>query len=154
MPYPQSGLNNVQLENVPVWVCVNRHEEVHIPAMTQLHDLLAQMIVRKPSTLTGAEVKFLRRRIGSSGKDFAQNLGITPVQLSRLENGTRRITRRTDLLIRLVIATYIAARESRPFPRDMVPLIEQLEQAWDIGAHRLKHIDDGLPDHEWEEATT
>jgi transcriptional regulator with XRE-family HTH domain len=152
--YPQSGLDNVQLENVPAWVCGNRHVEIAIPAMTQLHELLAQLVLRKPSTLGGPEIKFLRRRVGFSGKDFAQRIGITAVQLSRLENGSRAITRRTDLLIRLVVATYVAAREGRPLPKDLVHLIDQLEQSHEIGAHRLRHVDSVPPAREWQEAAS
>ena len=48
--YPESGLNNVQLVNVPVWVCANGHEELEIPAVTELHELLAHMIVREETS--------------------------------------------------------------------------------------------------------
>jgi putative zinc finger/helix-turn-helix YgiT family protein len=150
--YPESGLDNVQLTNVPVWICPNEHREIEIPAVTQLHELLAQLIVRKPAPLTGAEVKFLRRRVGLQSKDLAERLGITPVQLSRLETGARRITRPTDLLIRLVAAAMIAARDNRPFPADLTPLLDALE-AWDIGSHRLRHVDSAPPSQEWEPAT-
>lgn len=152
MDYSQSGLSNVQLQNVPVWICPNDHEEVQIPATTQLHELLAQVIIRKPSTLDGSEVKFLRRRIDQSAKEFAQKIGITPVHLSRVENGTRPITRPVDLLVRLTVAAYIAARDGKTFPKDLVTLIDQLERSWDIGAHRLKHVSSAPPESEWEEA--
>lgn len=152
-PYPQSGLNNVQLQNVPVWVCPEGHEEFEIPAVTQLHELLAHSIIRKPSLLNGAEIKFLRRRIDCSAKDFADKLGIKPVHLSRLENDARPLPRRVDLLIRLVVAAYLAKKRGKSFPDDMVRLIEQLEKTWDIGTHRLKHVDSVTPDREWEEAS-
>lgn len=61
--YPQSGLDNVVLYDVPVWVCTNGHEEVEIPAMTALHKILASVVTRKPiASLTAAEIQFLRRR--------------------------------------------------------------------------------------------
>lgn len=149
--YPESGLLNVQLVNVPVWVCRNGHEELEIPAVTQLHDLLAQMVIRKPAALTAAEIRFLRRRIGIQSKEFAQRIGLTPVTLSRFETGSRKPTRRLELLIRLSAAAMLASRENAPFPSDLAPLVERLE-AWDIGAHRLRHKDAALPEHEWEPA--
>lgn len=149
MDYPESGLNNVQLINVPVWVCSNGHEEVEIPAVTRLHELLAQLIIRKPAPITGPEIKFLRRRVGIQAKEFAERIGLTPVALSRFETGRSPVSRRIDLLIRLSAAALIAATDNKPFPSDLAPLLDHLE-AWDIGSHRLRHVDSAPPDHEWE----
>jgi transcriptional regulator with XRE-family HTH domain len=149
--YPESGLNNVELSNVPVWICANNHEEIEIPAVTELHELLAHMIVRKPAFLNGAEVRFLRKRVGLSAKEFAKRIGITPEHMSRVETDARLKKKRMDLLIRLSVASMLAARDKKPFPADLAPLVEQLESAWDIGAHRLTHNDQAPPDHEWEE---
>ena len=149
LDYPESGLNNVQLMNVPVWVCPNEHEEIEIPAVTQLHELLAYLIIRKPACITGPEIKFLRRRIGIQAKEFAERIGLTPVALSRFETQRRAVSRRIDLFIRLSAAALIASRDNKPFPADLAPLVETLE-AWDIGNHRLRHIDSAPPDHEWE----
>lgn len=153
VPYPESGLDNVQLQNVPVWVCKNDHPEIEIPAVNQLHELLGQLIIRKPTTLKGAEIKFLRRRVGLSGKQFAERIGIKPVHLSRLETGARPLPRRADLLIRLVVAAYLAEKQGRVLPGDLVQLIDKLEEAWDIGTHRVRHSDSPIPEHEWEEAS-
>ena len=147
--YPESGLSNVQLANVPVWVCANTHEEIEIPAVTQLHELLAHMIIRKPASLTGPEIKFLRRRIGIQAREFAEKIGLTPVALSRFETGKRPITRRMDLLLKLAAAALIAGRDGRPMPADLAPLVDTLE-AWDIGSHRLRHVDAAPPEQEWE----
>lgn len=152
--YPESGLDNVQLVNVPVWVCSNAHEEVEIPAMTALHELIAHSIIRKPAPLTAAEIKFLRRRVDLTGAEFAAHLGITSIHLSRVENGHRRPPKSLDLLIRLATASLISRRDGKPFPADLAPFVNELEQAWDIGAHRLRHVDQPLPEQEeWIEAT-
>jgi putative zinc finger/helix-turn-helix YgiT family protein len=147
--YSESGLTNVELFNVPAWVCVNHHEEIEIPAVTRLHELLAHLIIRKPANITGSEIRFLRRRVGLQAKEFAERIGLTPVSLSRFENGQRRVSRRTDLLIRLSAAALMAGRDNKPFPTDLAPLVRTLE-AWDIGRHRLRHVDAALPEHEWE----
>ena len=150
VPYAESGLDNVELSNVPVWICENEHQEVEIPAVTELHELLAHMIMRKPAFLDGAEIKFLRRRVELSAKEFAERIGITPQHLSRLEND-RRKSKVFDLLIRLFVASLVAARDRKPFPADLAPFVNQLEDAWNIGAHRLRHNDQAPPEHEWEE---
>jgi len=151
--YPESGLDNVQLANVPVWVCENRHEELEIPAITQLHDLLTHLIIRKPARLTGREIRFIRRRAELSAQEFACRIGISPQHLSRLENDKGKKTRTLDLLIRLGIATLIAARHGKPLPGDLAPLVDQLEAAFDVGTHRLTHLDQALPEHQWEETS-
>jgi transcriptional regulator with XRE-family HTH domain len=137
------------LFNVPVWICPNGHEEIEIPAVTQLHELLAQLIIRKPATITGPEIKFLRRRIGIQAKEFAKRIGLTAVALSRFETG-RTVSRKIDLLIKLSAAAMIAARDGKPFPSDLVPLVEKLE-TWDIGSHRLRHVDSAPPNAEWQQ---
>ncbi len=152
VPYPQSGLSNVSLQNVPVWTCANGHEEVVVPNTKALHELLAYLIIRKPVSLVGPEVRFLRRRTGLSAKDFASRIGLTPVRLSELENGVRPLIKRTDVLIRLSIAAIMASRDRAPFPADLAPLVEQLENAWDVGEHRLRHNENASRDREWEEA--
>lgn len=147
--YPESGVSNVQLLNVPIWICARGHEETEIPAVNELHDLLARLIVRKPARMTGEEIRFLRKRINMPAREFAERIGITAVQLSRIENGARLVTQRMDLLIRLAIAAFMAARDGKPFPDDMTRFIAKLE-AWDIGSHRVRHRDQPLPDHEWD----
>lgn len=153
--YPESGLNNVQLMNVPVWVCENGHEEMDIPAVTVLHELIAHSIIRKPAPLDRHEIRFLRRRVDLTGREFAAHLGITPEHLSRVENGPRRPTKSLDLLIRLASASLIASRDKKHFPADLAPFVDQLDQAWDIGTHRLRHLDQALPEQdEWVEAAS
>lgn len=151
--YPQSGLSNVRLQNVPVWQCANLHEEVEIPGTKQLHDVLTQLVLRKPVPLSGSELRFLRRQIKFSAKEFAERIGLTPVRWSQLENSTGAIGRRIDLLVRLYVAAVLASRDGAVFPKDLVPLLDELESgAWDIGEHTLRHNNSAPADHEWEEA--
>lgn len=151
-PYPESGLDNVQLMNVPVWGCRNGHEEFQIPAVEQLHALLTTMVLRKPAPLTGKEIRFLRKELGFSAKEFASRIAITPVHLSRMETGQRPIQPWMDLLIRLYVAGAISAKKHEPFPADLEPLLKQLEAARDVGSHRLRHVDHAPPDRQWETA--
>jgi len=140
VPYPESGLANVRLANVPVWVCANGHEELEIPAIDELHDLLADIIIRKPTPLVGAEVRFLRKRLELTAREFAARLGITAVHLSRLENGRRGLQRSKDLLVRLYCAHTLSVQRHRPCPLEPISILQQLEalQATDA-EHRVRH---------------
>lgn len=154
--YPESGLSNVQLMNVPVWTCEESHREIEIPATEELHDLLAELIVRKPGPLSASEVRFVRRQLKLSAKEFGARIGLSQVHVSRIENGKRRVPRATNLLLRLFFAQQLASRRNRPFPRELEPVLDQLEQLLDVGEHRLKHVDlepsTPGPTHEWQVA--
>jgi transcriptional regulator with XRE-family HTH domain len=138
--YLESGLDNVWLNNVPVWLCSNGHEELEIPAVDQLHDVLADLIVRKPTPLVGAEMRFLRKRLGLTAQQFAGRLGVTAVHLSRLENGRRGLQRTMDLLVRLFCAHTLAEKQHRPCPPELTTILQQLEALpHSVAEHRLRH---------------
>ena len=59
-------------------------------------------LVSKETPLTGDELRFLRKRVGKPSKDFAQLLGLTSEQYSRIENGLR-LTRSNDKLVRFLV---------------------------------------------------
>lgn len=159
-PYPESGLSNVVLQNIPMWRCANGHEEVEIPALRQLHEVLTFQILRKPASLSGEEVRFLRKRIGMSAREFGAHLGIHHVTVSRLEHGKRRLLRPLDLLIRLFCAQFIAAKRGLQLPDDLLPILEELEQrGLDLGQHRFEHVQseeprDQTPASEWRSVAT
>ena len=151
--YPESGLDNVQLLNVPIWICANGHEELEVPAVEELHNLLAQMIVRQPATLSGKDIRFLRRRLGLTARDFSAQMGWTPEWHSQLENGHAGTNRQSDLLMKLACGVLLAKKLGRPAPDDLAPLVEELESTMaGGGAHRLRHNDQAPLHHEWEAA--
>jgi transcriptional regulator with XRE-family HTH domain len=149
VPYPESGLDNVELRNVPVWVCGNGHQEVEIPAVQDLHNLLAHLIVRQPAPLSGRDIRFLRKRVGLTARQFAAQIGRTPEWISQVENSRAVLDRTNDLLFRLSLGVLVAAKSGRSAD-DLAPLVEELEQAMGIGAHRVRHNENALPNHEWE----
>lgn len=151
--YPESGLDHVQLLNVPVWVCENGHREVEIPAIEDLHSLLAHMIVRQPVPLSGRDVRFLRRRAGLTARQFATQIGRTPEWISHVENGHAQLDRPNELLFRLSLGVLLAKRTGRS-PDDLAPLVEELERSMNISAIRIRHNESARPQHEWEAATS
>lgn len=125
VPFPESGLDNVRLVNVRRWKCRNGHDQLEIPAVDELLERLADAVIGKPAGLNGQEVRFLRKRIGLAAKDFAKLLGITPVHLSRLENGARGLKRPMDLLVRLFYAQTLARQRNRKALPSLACILEQ-----------------------------
>jgi transcriptional regulator with XRE-family HTH domain len=142
IPYPESGLDNVVLVNVPVWRCANEHEEYEIPAVQELHDVLAEAIVEKPGPLVGEEVKYLRKHLGLSARDFAGYLGINPVSLSRIENEKRSVTSTIDRLARLLYTQLLAAHTNAPCAKSLVSVLDNLREGLlPVMDHRIEHVD-------------
>ena len=147
--YPESGLDNVKLVDVPVWECGNGHQEVEIPKAEQLHGLLVNALVSKSAALTGPEIRFLRKELGMSGRAFAIRLGMTPEHLSRLETGRRTVSPTTSLLLRLAVAWELTRRRRIEFPSELQPFVRDLEAASDAGAHRVQYRGDAPRRQPW-----
>ena len=140
--YRESGLDNVKLVDVPVWVCRNGHQEVQIPKAEQLHGLLVRELIRKPAALTGSEIRFLRKELGMSGRTFARQLGMTAEHVSRLETGRRTVSPTTGLLVRLAVAWELTRRRRIEFPSELRPFGTNLEVASDAGTFRMQYRGD------------
>ena len=102
--YVLSGLKNVYLMGIRVRVCPKcKIESPIIPRMADLHDLIRQLLVRKPELLAGDEIRFLRKNAGLSAKDFAEFINESPSHLSRVENGkTPALGPQADKLARAI----------------------------------------------------
>jgi transcriptional regulator with XRE-family HTH domain len=154
--YPESGLDNVVLENVPVWRCAKGHEDVQIPAVGQLNALLSQLIVTQAWPLKGQDVRFLRKHLGFPHVRSASLIGLNHVTLSRFENDRRRLPKR-EALVRLAVAQALSERGQQAFPRPLIPVLEQLESSGslDLRDLRVEHVGFGgdrlaEPRHDWQ----
>ena len=108
--YVESGLPNVYLSGIEVEECPNGHgQSPRIPRMPELHELIAEAVCLKPSPLTGAEARFLRKELGMKAKDWAGYLQVDVATLSRWENGERPIVPMTDVFLR---TSYLLLRAS------------------------------------------
>jgi DNA-binding transcriptional regulator YiaG len=85
--FVESGLENVWIEGVTVHVCPNGHELLAIPALGQVHRVLALAIISNGQRLTGPEVKYLRKYLGLSNQDFAKVMKVSESTASRWANG-------------------------------------------------------------------
>src|SRR5690348_12335504 len=94
------GLPNVFLVGIRYFRCECGEETADIPAIKGLLNLIARDLVEKDSALSGAEIRFLRKRLGKKATDFAKQIGLEPETLSRIENGHLPPSERTDKLVR------------------------------------------------------
>lgn len=104
--YDASGLPSIVLESVEVRRCPECGiEEVAIPRIEQLHQVIAESVIHKPARLVGSEVRYLRKYLGWSASDFAKHMGTARETVSRWETGQTRIGPQADRLLRLLVAT-------------------------------------------------
>ncbi|MFB3073668.1 MAG: helix-turn-helix domain-containing protein [Candidatus Methylomirabilales bacterium] len=103
--YTESGLDNVVLSGITVYVCPYCQAEVPvIPRIGQLHRVIADTLLHKPELLTGQELRFLRKHAGLPAQKFADLLEVRPEHLSRIENGhTKALGKPTDRLARALV---------------------------------------------------
>jgi putative zinc finger/helix-turn-helix YgiT family protein len=102
--YLESGLPNVTLLDIELLTCDDCDEEMaSIPRLEELHRVLAFAIATHPARLVGTEIRFLRKYLGWSGKDFAATMGVQPETVSRWENDRERIGLVSDRLLRTMV---------------------------------------------------
>jgi putative zinc finger/helix-turn-helix YgiT family protein len=103
--YKDCGLNNVVLFDITIMKCENCGEEyLNFGNTNVLHDTIATILLQKHDLLIGKEIRFLRKHLGYSGVMFANLIGFAHETLSRIENGSQKVTASFDHLIRFAVA--------------------------------------------------
>lgn len=100
--YQESGLDNVHIENIPIYKCTCGESYPSIFRIGRLNELIAKELLKKNSLLNGSEIKFLRKNIYFSSKDFASELGVGKTTLSKWENEHQRHSEQNDRLVRTI----------------------------------------------------
>lgn len=101
--YTQCGLQNVVLKDITVYECDSCGTvQPEIVAMSELHRLIMLAILQKESLLSGEEIRFLRKVAGLTASEMARLMGVTSTQISKWENGARRISATSDRVLRLI----------------------------------------------------
>jgi DNA-binding transcriptional regulator YiaG len=149
--FTDSGLPNIYLVGVRQFECECGEKFVEIPALKQLMSLIARHTVMKDQSLTGLEIRFLRKRLGQKAADFAQMVKLQPETLSRVENGKQTVSGKTDAYIRIYYAfaskdpvlldtlkqaidKVLAARRDRP-PKKLPKTVAKIEHdEWSLAA--------------------
>ena len=85
---------------------------VHVPDMERLAACVAVARALNPQQLDGREVRFIRRVLGMTGKDFAEALEITAETLSRWENNKYRPGGWADKQVRMTAVIKLRDRLS------------------------------------------
>lgn len=89
----------------------------------ELMKSIAESILLKPTSLSGAEIRFLRKNLAMKINEFSQLLGVDRVTVSRWENDHEKPSRSADRLIRLTYAV-----EARVGEAVMEPLRRSLRK--------------------------
>lgn len=96
---------NVVLEDVQVFRCpACGEEEIEIPNVEGLHEVIARELAVKQQRLTPTEIRWLRTYLGYSGADFAKVMGVTPETVSRWErvDAPKRMQLPAEKLLRVM----------------------------------------------------
>jgi putative zinc finger/helix-turn-helix YgiT family protein len=110
--YTESGLPNVWLSGVDIFECECGERFALIPCIEELHKLIGKTLIGKDDQLSGKEIRFLRKHMMLMSKDFAKELGVKNVSVSRWENDDSRPSESTDRLIRLIYAIKMGLRRT------------------------------------------
>ena len=107
--YVESGLDNVYLENIPLYQCSDcRTVYPSFFRLGRLNDLVALTLVQKPALLNGREIRFLRKTLRMPSHIFAKQLGVGKTTFSKWENDLQKHSEGHDRLIR---TTYVIEKE-------------------------------------------
>jgi len=126
--YAECGLSTVNLVNITVYECSCGAIVPEIPHVSDLHRKIVFTLINKPTLLTGEEIKFLRKMADLSGVQLANLLGTHKTNLSKWENGSRRITKKTDCALRLLCFTGMLQqllKDQHEVPKDLVPKVAE-----------------------------
>ena len=101
-------------------------ERVGVSIM-DMEGLVAALAVGRalcPLQLDGAEVRFLRRALGKTGKAFAEAIALDPATYSRWETGKQSVGEWADKQVRLAVVVLLADRVGAPGldPKSVVEL--------------------------------
>ncbi|MFN9096336.1 MAG: hypothetical protein ACK5WN_18785 [Alphaproteobacteria bacterium] len=139
LPYPVV-LINAAVEHVDA---AGNVLGVSVPDLEGLAAAVAVARAFLPVELTGSEVRFMRKVIGMSAKDFAEALKLDPASLSRWENNKQTLGGWAESQVRLATVGMLAQRKPSLRPDmeklfRMVPRKREEGEAWPLFEMRLE----------------
>jgi DNA-binding transcriptional regulator YiaG len=127
--YTESGLTNVWLANGFTVRKTKYGEGVSIHDVDGLHQAIAHALANKPS-LTGAEVRFLRKEMGMSQRGLGGLLGVTDQAVALWER-KGRVPKTADRLLRLIYIEH---------DKGNAPIVSFIEHLNDLDQKARKRI--------------
>src|SRR5258708_28550433 len=122
--YRECGLDNIWLENRPLYVCQSCDSRVPLmPDADLAATRIADQLVRQEARLDGDSILFLRKAMRLKASELALILGVHRVEVSRWENDRVAIDAIYDFRVRLEAIDRILPVNVRHEARDEVTLI-------------------------------
>ena len=128
---------------------------ISIPEMEALVAAVAVTRALIPVQLSGAEVRFIRKAIGLSAKDFSGGLDIDPATYSRWENDKHQVGAWADKQVRMAVIIKLADRVphlsvDRQSIVEMRITTRQGHEWPKIQMRRVPRFDAGAKSEEWD----
>ena len=98
--YTECGLQNVFIVGIQRMVDDEGDEVVLVPAINQLHRVIAEGIVSHPKGINGAELRFLRSEMGYTQSELAALVHRDKQSLGRWERSETEIDSASEAVIR------------------------------------------------------
>jgi putative transcriptional regulator len=118
--YTECGLPNVYLAGIKVAHCQKCGARFPIiPSILDLYEKIAEAVALKPHTLSGIEVKFLRKQLGLTAAKWASYLKTDKTNVSRWENDRHPIGKQSDALIRYLYFRLLEEKENKHINADI-----------------------------------
>ncbi len=137
--YTACGLDNVYLEQMNVVQDDAGEKTMFIPAIGELHRVIAEGIITAPSKITGKEIRFLRTEMGQNQDELARALKVERLTLSRWERDEHPINGAAEMILRMLAAKkLIIAR--------MTDVEEVTDLTVSVGAKQPIRIDGSNPE--------
>ncbi len=80
--------------------------------MNKLMIVALEALVRKPSSLTGDELRFIRSYFQTTTTEFGKIFGVSHVAVLKWEKGENQISPAIDLYLRLYIVDHLKAKDA------------------------------------------
>jgi DNA-binding transcriptional regulator YiaG len=100
--YTECGLQNVVIRGLRIEVDDDGDEIVSIPAINELHQVIALGIVSHPKGMSGSELRFLRTEMGLTQAELAALVHRDKQSIGRWERGEIEIDSAAEVVIRLL----------------------------------------------------
>jgi putative transcriptional regulator len=137
VPYLASLGLDIQVE-ANVYTCAACGEVFEgFTQVVVLHQTIADHLTTRPGPLRGVEIRFLRKHIGLSSKDLAEQMGVDPATISRWQADKQKMSASHDRMLRLLARLGPLIEQYQPQPRtdwDQSVTLHHDQGAWTVRA--------------------